>query len=149
MQGFTISALLALILMLAYAGIFVVLYFKRRVPRRSLHRDESEPLLGTEADRLAAEENLRNVPADIREELVRTHELYDRFSTRHGYSKDYIEELTRLLNEAGIANEVVFQPTMPLGMADAVLEPQGFFELFIEHGKRVEAAQILEAARKF
>jgi hypothetical protein len=141
-----IDWILILIEVSAIAAI-VYLYFKRSTPKVSA--DDSEPIQGTDAERLSAEQALREMPIDMREELVSTHELFDRYSTRQGFSKEYFDDVSRQLRDAGIANYVYFQPAAPLGSMGSIIEEQGLFELYIEKGKRREAQEILKAVSKF
>lgn len=135
-----------LVIVLFIVALFFLVSKKRA---KKLTLTDNAPIEGTEAERLAAEEKLRAMPLDIREELVNTHELYDRFSTRQGFSREYFEDVSRQLNEAGISNEVIFQPAAPLGSMGTVIDQAGFFELFIEKGKRAQAQSLLGEIQRF
>lgn len=130
---------LALFFPMAIIGI----YLKRRRARRILQHQADGPLKETAADLERAEEDLRQMPIDIREKLIETHDLYDRFPSHRGYSNLYMEALTKNIREAGIECDVVFQATLPMGVADAIVEPQGIYELYVARGQALEAKKII------
>lgn len=121
----------------------VVLFIKRRRRKARLAKQGEGPLRETAADLVRAENALRELPIDIREALVDTHELYDRFTTHQGYSNEYMESLTAQIRSLGIDCELIFQATLPMGVADAIVEPQGVFELYVRRGSMLEAKKII------
>ncbi len=123
----------------------VLIYLKRRRAKQRIHAQADGAMKGTAADLEASEVALQNLPMDIRETLLETHELYDRFSTHRGYSNIYMESLTKAIRDTGLDCQIVFQASLPMGVADAVLEPQGMFELYIPRGKLNEARKTIPA----
>ena len=129
---------------LAFPILIVMIYLKRRRQKQKIQIDIPDGVVKETATDLAnAEEELRKLPIDIRETIVETHELYDRFTTHRGYSAVYMEDLTRKIRDAGIACEMVFQPTLPMGLADAVIEPQGVFELYVLRSQLRESKELI------
>ena len=121
-----------LIFMFFFMPVLVILIFvKRRRQKAQLQTITDGTVRETSEDLAKAEDALRKLPIDIRETLIETHELYDRFSTHRGYSNAYIEALTRKIRDEGIGCDLVFQATLPMGMADAIVEPQGVYELYV------------------
>lgn len=116
---------------LFFPAAIIGIYLKRRRARRIQSYQSEGPLKETIADLERAEERLRQMPIDIREKLIETHELYDRFPSHRGYSNIYMEALTRRIRDEGIECDVVFQATLPMGVADAIVEPQGIYELYV------------------
>ena len=121
----------------------VVLFIKRRRRKARLDQQSEGPLRETAADLTRAENELRALPIDIREALVETHELYDRFTTHQGYSNEYMESLTAQIRSLGIDCELIFQATLPMGVADAIVEPQGVFELYVRRASMLEAKKVI------
>jgi hypothetical protein len=121
----------------------VLLFIKRRRRKAQLAKQNEGPLRETAADLDRAEKALRDMPIDIREALVDTHDLYDRFSTHNGYSNEYMESLTTQIRSLGIGCELIFQATLPMGVADAIVEPQGVFELYVRRGDMLEARKTI------
>lgn len=110
---------------------FIVIYLKRRRARVQQSLQKEGPLNETKADLEKAEEALRQMPIDFRETLIETHELYERFTSHRGYSRSYMDKLVNRIRAAGIECEIYFQPTLPMGVADAIVEQQGIYELYI------------------
>lgn len=127
----------------AFCVLVVMLGIKRRRQRLTMQASPDGPLNETAQDLALAEEELRNLPIDIREALIDTHELFDRYTTHRGYSNVYMEAFTKRIRDAGIPCETVFQTTLPMGVADAIVEPQGVFELYVERGKMDEAKRVI------
>lgn len=121
----------------------IIIFVKRRRAKARLEQEPDGPLKETAQDLARAEEELREMPLDIREKIVETHELYDRFTTHRGYSNVYMEALTKAIRDAGIECELVFQATLPMGVADAIVEPQGVFELYILRRHLSEARKLI------
>ena len=117
----------------------VILFVKRRRRKARMSQQADGPLRETAADFALAEKALQDLPIDIREALVDTHELYDRFSTHQGYSNEYMESLTAQIRNLGIDCELIFQATLLMGVADAIVEPQGVFELYVRRANITEA----------
>ncbi len=122
---------------------FIIIYLKRRRARLQQSFQKDGPLVETKADLERAEEELRQMPIDFREALVETHELYERFTTHRGYSRIYMDKLKNRIRAAGIECETYFQPTLPMGVADAIVEPQGIYELYIVRGQIAAAKKVI------
>lgn len=134
---------LATAILFAFPVMIFLIYLKRRRQRLKIQAQVEGSIKGTKADLEKAEEALQAMPIDIREALIETHELYDRFQTHRGYSNIYMEALTKAVRDTGLDCELIFQATLPMGVADAVVEPQGVFELYILKGKLTEARKVI------
>lgn len=130
-------------LALFFPVAIVMIYLKRRRARRVQQYQAEGPLKETTADLERAEEDLRQMPIDIREKLIETHDLYDRFPSHRGYSSLYMEAFTKNLRETGIDCDVVFQATLPMGVADAIVEPQGIYELYVLRSHVIDAKRVI------
>ncbi len=130
-------------LALFFPVAIIMIYLKRRRARRIQQYQSDGPLMETAADLERAEEDLQQMPIDIREKLIETHDLYDRFPSHRGYSSSYMEAFTKRLREAGIDCDVVFQATLPMGVADAIVEPQGIYELYVLRSHKLEAKNLI------
>lgn len=123
-------------------ALWVFIYFKRRNRKIDVAPQE-QVIEGTDTDRETADLALRQLPMNIRHHLIQTHALTERFSTRHGYTAIYVEEIAMRLRQAGCACEVVFQPGAIAGVADSLLEQQGHYELWISNDTVEQARPIL------
>jgi hypothetical protein len=131
--------------LLIVPAIWVLIYYKRRTRPIDIPKQELV-VEGTDREREEAEQALRQLPVNIREYLAMTHELLERFSTRHGYRSYYVEEIGSQLRQAGCGTEIVFQPGAIPGVADSLLEQQGHFELWVEKAQVENAREILQKA---
>ena len=122
--------------------ILVILFFRQR-QKRSLIGDDG-PILGTDADRLRAEDEMRAAPLNIRERLLQSMDVQGRYAARDGFDARGFDELLGRLRAAGIECDVHFQPSLPMGVGDSFLVQQGLFELFVERGRAAEAAPMIE-----
>ncbi len=121
----------------------IALFVKRKREKARLNLQADGPLHETTEDLLRAENALRDLPINIREVLVETHELYDRFATHQGYSSEYMESLTQQIRNLGLDCELVFQETLPMGVADAIVARQGVYELYVRRGDMIDAKKII------
>lgn len=138
------SNLLGTLLALSFPILVILIYLKRRRQKENIAKDIPDGVVKETATELAhAEDELRKLPIDIREAVIETHDLYDRYSTHRGYSNVYMEALTSKIRDAGISCELVFQATLPMGLADAVVEPQGVFELYILRNQMTQAKKLI------
>lgn len=124
---------------------FILIFLKRRRAKLRQSQQKDGPLNETRADLETAEEQLRQMPIDIRETLIETHDLYERFTTHRGYSRSYMDKLVQRIRASEIECEIYFQPTLPMGVADAIVEPQGIYELYIVRGKVLAAKKVVPA----
>lgn len=134
--------LIGLIFAALSAGTWVLIYLKRR--NRKIEIPEHDQIIeGTDREREHAESELRKLPANIREHFATTHELVERFSTRHGYTSYYVEEIANQLRQGGCSCETIFQPGAIAGVADSLLEQQGHYELWVANADVSAAREIL------
>lgn len=129
--------------LLIIPALWVFIYYKRRT--RPIEIAVQDQIVeGTDREREEAEKSLRELPVNIREHLLPTHELVERFSTRHGYTSYYVEEIANQLRTAGCGVETLFQPGALAGVADSLLEQQGHYELWVTNADAPAAREILQ-----
>ena len=136
-----------LALTLIVPALWVLIYFKRRTRKIDVPVHD-QIIEGTDLEREEAERALRLLPANIRQHLIATHELVERFSTRHGYTSVYVEDIASQLRDSGCVCEVVFQPGALNGVADSLLEQQGHYELWVANENVVDARTVLRESVK-
>ena len=124
---------------------YTLFYFKKRrniqtVKKQSVGEDF---LLGTDDDRVQAEQALKAVPFDRRDEILKTKTLFKRYTSHLGYSDVYMEQLAQKVREAGIECEVYFVPNGPLGFADSIIVSQGIYELYVDRGQFEKAQDVI------
>ena len=116
--------------------------------RNIVNLNARDNLIQNEAELRNAEAQLTGSILEMREKLLENFELYDRYSTMRGYTGPYMHDIELGLQRQGIAAEVLFQETAPLGVAASVVSQQGFFELYIERGRRQEADRLIQTLLK-
>lgn len=104
-------------------------------------------LIGTEEDRLRAEEALALTDLQLREKLLETHVLVDRFQTLHGFDDRYMSELVTELRKEGIQSTYLFQEATIPGVATLVGR-HGMFDFFVERDKAEQASMLIDQARQ-
>ncbi len=122
--------------------LFILIFFKNRRKKStavegllqgSLHELESE------------EKKLKSLPNDMREILLKTHVLCETFSTRHGFSRNYIADLEAELLKHDLNFEFHFQSAGPVGFADSLLVPQGTYELYVKRESLDQARNVIKS----
>lgn len=124
--------------------ILVYLYFQKRHSRLV---DDEDPILGTDAEREALERELADLPTNIRIKLAETKDIVERFSTRHGFTDIYVDQIWKSLRDQGIDCEVVFSPGAMPGVAGSLITQHGDFELWVEKTQMRQAAELLKNIR--
>ena len=138
----------SLLLSAAIPLLIVILWFKKRRQRYDYFeaKAQTEEVVGSRDELLAAEKRLKDNPETLRETLLRDHDLVDRLTTFQGYSREYMTELVNWLRERGIQSDYYFQPSLPLGVAHLAAE-DGTFELFVRRDQVEEAMKLLKERR--
>ena len=144
--------LIALFGMATSTGIpllIVAIFIRRQLQKRRYYaRDEAtEPIEGTLDDLTAVDPLASPWTNDERRKLMDTMELVGRFHTLDGYSDYYVEDLMALLRKNGIACNSVFQETLPMGVAAAIVSRVGTYEIFAERTRIDQALRVVEEFR--
>jgi hypothetical protein len=135
---------IAIILIATLLVVFGWLSRRKRIRRpRLVHSSGGhieEQAEGTEEDLRRAEEEVRKLAFNPREELLQSHTLFAKFRTTQGYSETYMTDLVRAMEKEGLLCTYLFQETLPYG---SISHRHGVFELYVPRDQVEEAERFL------
>ncbi|MES2857169.1 MAG: hypothetical protein V4692_14970 [Bdellovibrionota bacterium] len=134
-----------MILGVAVLLLTVALFFKypRHKKSNSLENEAEPTIQGTTAEREAAEQALQLSDQQIRAEILKTHVLIERLPTLDGFTQEYLDDLVKEFDDAGISATYFFQAVAPLGVMSMV-KPQGVYELYADKSHGEQASKLLD-----
>jgi len=123
-----------------FFAALVVKFQKRRLAGRSEEAVVDDP------EALAKAEAVANA-IDFRVEILKSHSLYDNFSTMQGYNMNYMDKLIAYLGENGVVADYRFQEAMPAGVL-TVTGATGTYELYVQRGQESAARDVIQRFRE-
>lgn len=134
------------IISLIIPALFIALVVRRKIQKKRFYAqtDDGAPIEGTLEELNAVDPKASPWTSDERAKLNDTKELVARFNTGDGYSQYYVDDLLKELRSHGIECETLFQETLPMGVAMAIVDRIGTFEIFVDRARAGEALQRIE-----
>ena len=126
--------------------LIVAVFIRRSIHKRRYYSapETSEPIQGTLEELNAVDPKASPWTQDQRRKLADTKDLVGRYNTLDGYSETYVEDLMAALRKDGIECDYVFQETLPMGVAAAIVSRVGTYEVFADRARIEEALRTIE-----